>query len=221
MLNDLAALSAMGEGICKIISSTFSSTSLVAAILHKITARLAFLFLADDSSQIYDSYVYHIRLVSVSQTRKLSWLKATIVRFFIWANVLSWIPLYTIVPTFVNTNVDPWHTNINYYWYVETTTSGLLNFYFVVEFLRAMFDNCAEFHLSDFRFALAIKSLIHFVVTIAFSSTWLFYIWGDSAYRILVIICLHVVQHEDRKVFLSYVQDCRAWGGRVDCTRPF
>jgi len=180
-----------------IISASSKPTSLKTAICYDFLWNgLCLLFV-----QLCDAFIFLDRLKAIT---KLSRAKQVAIHTYVWlVLVLTWIPTFTIVPFFFDTN-SPAFLKV-YYPAMLFGAWGIIafNFYFTFEFVRlidthvfSMNRTSSEinFTSSSARWAQLIvwKSIVH-CVTSSLANLLAIYLptCGVSIYELLIILSLH------------------------------
>lgn len=115
--------------------------------------------------QFGDNFMFFWRFLAVvPKTSRLK--KAVIYAYIIVIITLLWVPTYTIVPFFYDTNSVSF--NNVYYWTLEIQIYGNLayNFYFSVEFGHILYKIYFDptFKYSNQVYNISVKSIIHFAI---------------------------------------------------------
>ena len=115
--------------------------------------------------QFGDNFMFFWRFIAVSP--KMTPLKKSFIYSYIAVILtLLWIPTYTFIPFFYNTNSVSFN-NI-YYWALQVQIYGCMayNFYFSLEFGRILYKISFDptFKSSPQVFSISVKSIIHFAL---------------------------------------------------------
>lgn len=135
---ELACIAALLAALFSIIS-ILNSTTIKSAILYDVFAKGIFNLIP----LLCDNYMFYYRLLAI---RKLSKRTCIFIHFYIWIVTTLWIPSYTFIPLFFNTD-DAIYLHTSYI--SESTVSGLIvlyNFCFTYEFSRILYS---IYHMSE------------------------------------------------------------------------
>lgn len=206
VLTDVAVLAYMVENIIIICLSLNEPKVATTTVLADV---FAFCMLGG-LVQLCDNYTFYFRFRAVMSMKIPRW-KSILIHLFIWFVLMfSWIPVYTLIPFFMDVNSVSFN-KVNYNFILLQSWAGVaFNFYFSVEFVNILNEwrrgKYGNITWTDKKIMVSIKSLVHCCITGATGVLWLWYpAWGPIAYSWSILICLHFLFNwkVDRLVFAN------------------